>query len=397
MAAAKRRIAAARLGKIQSIARAVNLHFVVLLTILLHLAYAGGRVTLPLLALSLGASAAAVGVMMSLLAVLPMLFSVRAGRAVDRIGARRPMLAGAAAMVFALLLACGVPRLEVLFVVSALAGSAFYLFHIAVNHAAAVIGRPEERARNFSLLALGFSTSGFLGPMLAGFSIDGIGHRLTFLLLAASALVVLAAIAICKADTPRHDAAGAASERRLADLLKMPVLRRVFIVSGILSMAWDLFTFVTPIYGTQIGLSASAIGGILGAFGGAIFVVRLILPLVVHRLSEWKMMISAMFATAATLCVFPLLHEPALLMILAFILGPGLGGAQPMIMAMLYNKAPAGRGSEAVGVRTLLLNFSQASIPRLFGALGTAFGLAPVFWTMAAALGAGGWYSSRRR
>jgi len=114
----------------------VALSFVVLLTILIHIAYAGSRVTLPLLALSLGASPATVGVMMSLLAALPMLFSVRAGREVDRIGARKPMLAGAAAMVLALLLACAVPRIEVLFVVSTLAGSGFYLFHIAVNHAA---------------------------------------------------------------------------------------------------------------------------------------------------------------------------------------------------------------------------------------------------------------------
>jgi predicted MFS family arabinose efflux permease len=333
--------------------------------------------------------------MMSLLAAVPMLFSIRAGRAIDRIGSRKPMLAGAAAVVGALLLACALPRLEALFVVSALAGSGFYLFHIAVNHAAAVIGRPEDRARNFSMLALGFSTSGFLGPTLAGFSIDAIGYRLTFLLLAGSAIAVFVALAAKTGDTVRHDPGTQHSERRLTDLLRIPVLRRVFIVSGILSMAWDLFTFVTPIYGAHIGLSASVIGGILGTFGAAIFVVRLILPLIVHRVSEWKMMISAMFATGAGLVIFPLLDEPLLLMGLAFILGLGLGGAQPMIMSLLYNKAPAGRGGEAIGVRTLLLNFSQTGIPLLFGALGAALGMAPVFWTMAFALLAGGWYAKR--
>ena len=371
------------------------LPFVVLLTILIHLAYAGSRVTLPLLALSLDASPATVGVMMSLLAALPLLFSVRAGREVDRIGARKPMLAGAATMLLALLLACAVPRIEVLFVVSALAGSGFYLFHIAVNHAAAVLGQPEQRARNFSVLALGFSTSGFLGPTIAGFSIDGIGHRLTFLLLAVSALAVVTAILLNASDTPRTAAGERREDHRVSDLLRMPVLRRILLVSGILSMAWDLFSFVTPIYGTQIGLSASAIGGILGAFGAAIFVVRLILPAVVHKVSEWSMMIGAMFTTAAAFLIFPLLSEPALLMTLAFVMGLGLGGAQPMIMALLYDRAPSGRGGEAVGVRTLLLNFSQASIPLLFGALGAAFGMAPVFWAMALALGAGGWYARR--
>lgn len=371
------------------------LSFVVLLTILIHIAYAGSRVTLPLLALSLGASPATVGVMMSLLAALPMLFSVRAGREVDRIGARKPMLAGAAAMVLALLLACAVPRIEVLFVVSTLAGSGFYLFHIAVNHAAAVLGQPEQRAKNFSVLALGFSTSGFLGPTVAGLSIDGIGHRLTFLLLAVSALAVVVATLLNTSDTPRRATDERADDHRVSDLLRMPALRRILLVSGILSMAWDLFSFVTPIYGTQIGLSASAIGGILGAFGAAIFVVRLILPAVVHKVSEWSMMIGAMFTTAAAFLIFPLLSEPALLMSLAFVLGLGLGGAQPMIMALLYDRAPSGRGGEAVGVRTLLLNFSQASIPLLFGALGAAFGMAPVFWAMALALGAGGWYARR--
>ena len=371
------------------------LSFVVLLTILIHIAYAGSRVTLPLLALSLGASPATVGVMMSLLAALPMLFSVRAGREVDRIGARKPMLAGAAAMVLALLLACAVPRIEVLFVVSTLAGSGFYLFHIAVNHAAAVLGQPEQRAKNFSVLALGFSTSGFLGPTVAGLSIDGIGHRLTFLLLAVSALAVVVATLLNTSDTPRRATGERADDHRVSDLLRMPALRRILLVSGILSMAWDLFSFVTPIYGTQIGLSASAIGGILGAFGAAIFMVRLILPAVVHKVSEWSMMIGAMFTTAAAFLIFPLLSEPALLMSLAFVLGLGLGGAQPMIMALLYDRAPSGRGGEAVGVRTLLLNFSQASIPLLFGALGAAFGMAPVFWAMALALGAGGWYARR--
>ena len=78
------------------------------------------------------------------------------------------------------------------------------------------------------------------------------------------------------------------------------------------------------------------------------------------------------------------------LIALAFFLGAGLGGAQPMIMSLLYNKAPAGRGAEAIAVRTLLINISQTAIPLLFGALGAALGMTPVFWTMAILLvGAG--------
>lgn len=373
-----------------------SLYLIVVMTVLVHLAFAGARVTLSLFAIHQGASPFTVGALISLLAILPMVFSVHAGRVVDRIGIRAPLIAAAAMVVSGLLLACAVPKLSVLFLVSALIGSGFMLFHIGVSHAAGALGQPEHRARNFSLLALGFSISGFLGPLTAGFAIDGIGHRLTFLVLSASAIVALALVIFSGIDTPRGGSPAQRGERKkLMDLVRIPELRRVLIVSGMLSMAWDLFGFVTPIYGSRIGLSASAIGTILGAFGAGIFVVRVLLPFVARHVREWTMLLTAMFTGGITLAVFPLVGSAPILALLALLLGIGLGGSQPMIMALLYNRAPPGRGGEAVGIRTLLLNFSQGSIPLLFGALGTALGMAPVFWTMALALLAGGWYARR--
>ena len=374
----------------------MGLYLVVIMTILVHLAFAGARVTLSLFAIYQGASPFTVGALISLLAILPMLFSVYAGRIVDRIGIRRPLIAAASLVVAGLLLACALPRLSILFVVSALIGSGFMLFHIGVSHAAGVMGLPGNRTRNFSLLALGFSISGFLGPLTAGFAIDGIGHRLTFLLLSASAIVALALVIFSGIETPRIAAPAPSEERRgFMDLIRIPELRRVLVVSGMLSMAWDLFGFVTPIYGSHIGLSASAIGVILGAFGAGIFLVRLLLPFVALRVDEWTMLLGAMLAGGIMLAIFPLVNSGPVLTLLALLLGIGLGGSQPMIMALLYDRAPPGRGGEAIGMRTLLLNFSQSSIPLLFGALGTALGMAPVFWTMAIALLAGGYYARR--
>lgn len=374
----------------------MTLYIVALLTISLHLAFSGARVTLSLFALHLGASSLTVGFVMSLLAVVPMVFAVTWGRYVDRVGVRGPMYAGVIALLVALIAAFAVPRLEMLFFVSALAGSGFMIFHIAVNQAAGLLGKPEERAQNFSLLALAFSVSSFLGPVLAGFSIDAVGYRYTFLLLATALIVTLAIMLVRSVDVPRHATTLKPGERkRLKDLLRVPGMRRVFVVSAMLSMAWDLFTFVVPIHGSRLGLSASTVGVILGAFGAAVFVVRLVLPLLARRVSEWRMLITAMLVSGTALTLFPLITDVPLLILLAFVLGIGLGGAQPMVMSLLYNKAPAGRGGEAVGVRTLLLNFSQAGIPLMFGALGAALGMTPVFWTMALALIGGAWYSRR--
>ncbi len=374
-----------------------SIRFIFLLTILLHLAFAGIRVTLSLFALHLQASALAVGVLISLLAAVPLLFAVGWGRTIDRIGVRVPLFIGAGAVLGALLLVVALPRLETLFVASALAGSGFMLVHICVNQAAGLLGAPEDRSRNFSLLALAFSTSGFLGPTLSGFAIDLVGHRLTFLLLGVSVVAGIVLLLARPVRLPAHPApAQGAGRKRVIDLFRIPDLRRAFIASAVLSMAWDLFTFVTPIHGTRLGLSASTIGLILGAFGAAIFVVRLLLPLIVHRLSAWPLLIGGMFATGAAMAVFPLISSAPLLMAVAFVIGLAIGGTQPMIMSVLYNTAPPGRGGEVVGVRTFLLNLTQAGMPLLFGAVGATLGMTPVFWAMAAALLIGGGAVSRR-
>lgn len=374
----------------------MTLRRIAVLTVLLHLAFAGLRVAQSLFALHLGASAATVGILMSLLAVVPMIFAVSWGRYIDRVGVRMPMYAGTAAIFVATLLAFALPRLETLFVVSAIAGSGFMLFHIAVNQAAGLIGTPPERARNFSVLALAFSISSFAGPMTAGFAIDWMGYRYTFLLFAGVLVVTLLFMFAWAIDVPRHASAPRSGVKRpIRDLLRIPALRRVLVVSALLSMAWDLFTFVMPIHGSRLGLSASTIGLILGCFGAAVFAVRLVLPSIVHRLNETTMLVGAMLITGIALALLPLVSTVAPLMGLSFLLGVGLGGAHPVVMALLYNTAPAGRGGEAVGVRTLLLNFSNAGIPLTFGALGAALGMAPVFWTMALALVAGSWYARR--
>ena len=374
----------------------MSIALIFLLTILPHMAFAGARVTLSLFALHLGATPFTVGIIISLIAVVPMVFSVRWGRRIDRAGIYKPMLLGAALVFAGLLLAFALPRIETLFAVSVLMGSGFMLYHICVNQAAALVGRPQDRTRNFSVLALAFSTSGFAGPVMAGFAIDWIGHRNTFLLCAGFMIATLLLIRHRKPlIAGHHQPVAHTQEKRVMDLLRLPAMLRIFIISGLMSMCWDLYTFVMPIHGSAIGLSASTIGLVLGSFGSAIFVFRLILPWIVQRFDERKLLMIAMVLTGCMLALIPLVNSVPLLMAVSFVLGLGLGGTQPIIMAMLYAQAPAGRGAEAVGMRTLLLNITQAGIPMIFGALGAWMGMAPVFIAMGAALLVGAWYARR--
>lgn len=376
-----------------------TLYLLIFITLLNHSAFAGTRVAVSLYALHLHATPLMVGVLMALYAVLPMLFAVSMGRFSDRVGARVPMLAGSAALAAGTIIPFLWESLVALSVASVLIGSSFMMYHVSYQNIVGFLGKPEDRPVNFSLAALGFSISGFSGPMIAGFGIDWIGHAAAFAVLAAFPLVPIAVLGLKLLRLPHAPAHGVAPDpgRRIADLLRHRELRPIFVVSGLLATAWDMFTFAMPIYGSSIGLSASSIGLVLGAFSVATFVIRVFLPAISRRLTAWPLLTVSLATAGTTFLLFPLLERAGLLMTLAFVLGLGLGMSQPMVMSLLHNTAPQGRVGEAVGVRMTLVNMSQATMPLLFGALGAALGIAPVFWATALLLSAGSVYARRQR
>lgn len=375
----------------------MTLAAIILLVVLTHAAFAGARVGTALFALSLGASTFEVGVIGALFAALPMFFSVKAGRAIDRVGVRPPFLVGTALTAAGTALAYAWPALPSLYVVATLVGSGLVIVHIAASNAVGALGEPSDRPRNFSFLALGFSASGFLGPLAAGFMIDGLGHARAFLVLSAFPLLALHALVFGRLRLPRPAPPTAQRvERRVGELLADRRLRRILVVSALFNMAWDVFVFLLPIHGTALGLSASAIGILLGAFAAATFLVRLALPLLVRRTREWTLVAVALVIACAVYASFPLFREFGVLFGLAFALGLGLGLSQPMVMSLLFSAAPPDRAGEAIGVRTTILNFIQTTIPLAFGALGTALGVTPIFWAMAVVLALGAAFARRR-
>jgi len=353
--------------------------------ILNHIVFNGSRIGVSLFAIRLGAAPVTIGILMGLYGLLPMFLSVSSGRLIDRIGVKTPMIAGSATVLVGALIVPVVPGLPTLFVASTLIGTGFMLFQIAQQNVAGYIGRPEHRALNFSLVALGFSISNFFGPTITGVLIDHVGFSATFGALGwlpAIVIVGLAANLLPLPQLPRAEHPHA--RKRLFDLLSHRELRYVYLTTGLTTMGWDLYTFVTPLYGSRIGLSATQIGLVIASFALATFIVRLAMPIMVRKFTPWQVLRAALTLSAAVYFLFPLTHQMALLIGLSFVLGLGLGSAQPMVMALLHAKTPEGRVGEAVGLRATLVNTSQTGLPLFFGALGGALGMMPVFWALAA-------------
>ncbi len=272
------------------------------------------------------------------------------------------------------------------------------LFQIATQHVTGDLGPPSERVANYGLLALGYSISGFLGPLIAGFAIDRFGFTATFGLFALIPVLPVAVLATGRIALPRvHRGEHAAHKGRMLDLLRLPAIRRLLLVNALFALGWDLHTIFVPIYGARIGLAAAEIGMILSAFAAATFVVRFGMRWISRLASERQVLTAALLVAGLVYFVFPFSTSATMLMALSFALGLGLGSGQPMVMSLLHAQAPPGRMGEASGVRMALIQAMAVAVPLVFGALGSSLGLLPVFWTVGLLLGGGGlWARSRR-
>jgi predicted MFS family arabinose efflux permease len=179
------------------------------------------------------------------------------------------------------------------------------------------------------------------------------------------------------------------------DLLRDPQLRRLYITMAVLTVGWDVYAFAIPVHGSIVGLSASEIGLVMGSFAAATFTVRLGMPFFMHHLKPWTLLVGALLTAGVSFFLLPFVSNVAMMMALMFLLGLGLGSPQPMVLTLLHESAPPGRAGEALGLRTTLINGSQTVMPLLFGAVGAALGMTPVFWTMSAALILGSAFARR--
>jgi MFS family permease len=385
--------ASARAAEISDPASPLRL---ILLLAVAHTSFGGARLAISLQALQLHASPVTVGLLMSLMMLVPTFMAVHVGRWVDRSGYVRPTAIALAGIVAGEAVAALVPSLFGLAVTALLVGTAFMLAHVAVNNAIGHLAGPVGRTRAYGLMAVGFSLSALAGPMIAGVAIDVAGFRWAFVALAL--LPGLAWLLLPGAPAlPPREAGRPPAGARVWDLLRLPPLRAVLVVSAMISGGWDLFTFLVPLHGARNGLSATAIGLVAGAFGIGSAAVRVALPWLLRRVGEWKLLSSALVLAGFGYLAFPFCVTVGTMLPLALGLGIVLGCGQPIVMSLLHVTAPPERTGEAMGLRAAITSLGQTVLPLAFGAFGSALGMLPLFWAAAGLLGLGGGYAATRR
>ena len=355
----------------------------------------GSRVVASLLAIRLGANPFEVGTLISVYSIFPLLFGVYSGRISDRFGPRPPMLAGTLIMGAGLALPFFIPALPTLYVSCILIGTGFVFFNVSNQTLGGALGTPAERTHNFATLGLGYAAGHLVGPVVAGYAIDYLGHTAGYAIFSVLILIPAALFAFDKRFQIRHVSVARAHGSNTLELLRLPRLRRAVIVSGLITTGRDLYGFYVPIYGHSIGLSASTIGNILGVFAIATFLVRAVLARVTRRFGIEAVLRVAALCGAVLFVPFALIEYVPALFALSFGIGLALGCSQPLTLNLAYNHSPEGRAGEVTGLRLTVNNVTHIGVPVASGALAAALGAAPVFWICAALLVASGYLSRK--
>ena len=356
------------------------------------MALSGGRVTGSLYILQTGHAEYLVGVFMALFSIISVLTALSIGRWVDRVGATRVMRLGIGLVLVGAWMPVIYLSLPTLLLTALTIGFGFNVLSVASQHTVGYLvanATPSERLANFGWFALGHSASSTVGPFIAGLLIDAYGFREAFAVLALFACVAAWLVMTRARDLPRPNAApdvGAAvtddneprevaQKPRVFDLLSTPEMRRSYWVNMIMSASWDLFIVMLPVLGHRLGYSASVIGLVFSLFAVGTFAARAAMPWLSRRANEWQILRVSLAVVTIVFMALPWAGVAPALMALGLLFGCAVGMSQPNMLSLLHAASPAGRGGEAVGLRSVLSNSCSVAVPLAFGAAVVPFGI----------------------
>ena len=362
-----------------------------------HTVVNGLRLTVLLYAAYLQASPAVIGLLAASFGLISAFMAVGMGRWIDRIGPKQPFMLASLVIALCGVLVWAVEGLAVLFVICPLVGIFNSLFQIGSHQVMGRFGKPEDRTANFTVHALGISAATFIGPMVSGLSVDHLGHLNSFLLLGILSAVPLAVLAsnlliyppqaVRKRDSPEGSKGG-------WSMLRDADLRRAYVTASMNNCLWSLVSFMIPLYGTQIGLSATRIGTLMAILASGTVGIRVVMPWMIRNFRRWPLVMGAQLSIVIGFVGMPFTEIYWAMGVLACFIGMGLGLSGPVTTTLMYDASPPERVGEVVGMRMTVANAGQTVVPLFAGAVGAAFGVGPVFWFVAA-LVLGDVYSNR--
>ncbi len=358
----------------------------------------GSRLIVMLSAASMGASPALVGLLAALYGIISAFTAVRVGRWIDRVGPRSPIMLASSMVTLGALIPGFWHSLPALFVAAPLLGTFNSMFQMTTHQTVGRYGKPEDRPENFATQALGISAATFAGPLVAGLAIDTIGYSSAFFAMAVFAFAPMAVVwmrLLKFPPMPQHRREEVAPVAGWA-LLRDKELRHAYIAAASNNAIWSIWGFMLPLYGHSIALSATRIGALSASMAGGTVFVRFFTRALVRRYTSWPLIIVSHIMVGLGFIGIPFTAMYTLLVAFALVMGLGMGLSGPLSTAVMYDASPPNKVGEVIGLRMTMANLGQTMVPLLGGAVGSALGVGPVFWTVGTLLFMDTWFNRHK-
>lgn len=349
----------------------------------------GTRPIVPLYATELGIGPAEIGVLVAVFSTLPLFLALRGGRWLDVYGSRPMLLAGTLFAGLGLALPELMPGRVGLYASQVVTGSASTLFVLAAQRSVGTLSSEAwARERNVAVFSLGVALASLAGPIPAGFIAERLGYGPAFVVMGGVTLTSLLVSFRLPADRPTGPEGRARfpTGNPLRVLSYNPYMGRAFLISSLILMAKDMYVAYFPLYAVSIGLSASAIGIIIGLHNGGGVVMRLVLLPMVEMFGKNRVVISSIALGGVLFLLLPFLQGFVLLTLVSVGIGLALGLGQPLSISTTIALSPRDKLGEVLGVRLGFNRFTQAVVPLGFSGAVLLTGVAGVFAVVGALL-----------
>ena len=153
---------------------------------------------------------------------------------------------------------------------------------------------------------------------------------------------------------------------------------------------------MVPLYGHSIALSATRIGTLSACLSAGTVLARVFTRALVRRYKAWPLIVLSHLLIGIGFFGMPFTAVYFVLVVFAFVMGMGLGLSGPLATTVMYDASPPDKVGEVIGLRMTMANLGQTMVPLLSGAVGSALGVAPVFWAVGALMFVDAWVNRKK-
>jgi hypothetical protein len=351
------------------------------------------RVTTTYRALELDLSVIWIGVITAAYAVLPIGFGIPMGRFIDRGYDAVTTWIGGGLLVVSCLGFVLFPNLIGIMISTSIMGTAHLLFvvsqQVQCTRCGTGPGAMERAIGNYMVAnAVGQGVGPFIVGLAGGSASVPPTHFLFELCLGGAVLTAALALLTRPSGAPKIPAGRA--KVPLRDLLFIPGLNAIMLVSCITVVAQDLIVVYLPLLGADRGLSVDAVGTLLAIRAVASMISRLLYVRLQFAFGRVPLTIVSSIISALSYAAVALPLPRALLYVAVAVAGFSLSVAMTASIAGVLAIAAGGAIGTANSLRTMVNRVAQFIIPILASTIAAAVGIGSVFIILGIGIAASG-------